>query len=57
MVIRTRKQIEKENQWRYRTGHAYAENLEKMPRSKQARKHWEHKPYGIGEKGVADDDV
>ena len=47
--MKTKKQLQKENDWRRRTGHAYAENLEKLPRSKKARKYFlEHKPYGIG---------
>lgn len=47
--MKLKKQLHMEAEWRRRTGHAYAENLNKLPLSKQARKHWLHKPYGIGE--------
>ena len=44
--MRDTKLLQKEHAWRRRTGHAYAENLNKIPISESARKHWEHKPYG-----------
>lgn len=54
--MKQKKQVQMENNWRRRTGHAYAENLEKLPRSKKARKYFlEHKPYGIG--GEKHDDI
>ncbi len=57
--MKTRKQIQQENEWRKRTGHAYAENLEYLPKNKAARARkyfFGHKPYGIGgEKREADD--
>ena len=56
--MKTRKQIQKENEWRKRTGHAYAENLEYLPKNKAAtarRYVLEHKPNGIG--GDKRDDV
>ena len=58
VVMKTRKQIHQENEWRKRTGHAYAENLEYLPKNKaaNARRYFiEHKPYGIG--GDKRDDV
>lgn len=56
--MKQKKQLVMENNWRRRTGHAYAENLEKLPRSMKARKYFlEHKPYGIGEKEGDRNDV
>ena len=55
--MRRKEQLDKENGWRFRTGHAYAENLEKIPRSEKAKKYWLHEPYGIKRKEGADDDV
>lgn len=47
--MKSKKQLQKENEWRRRTGHAYAENLEKIPVSEKARHYWKHRPYGIGD--------
>lgn len=56
--MRDTKLLQKEHAWRRRTGHAYAENLEKIPKSESARKHWLHKPYGgVYEKTDTADDA
>jgi len=47
--MKLKKQLHMEAEWRRRTGHAYAENLSKIPISKAAEKYFrDHKPYGIG---------